>query len=285
MVKLSDSLRPAVLNDQGRIANLIYFETHVHRHLDWRSALDWLGAPEYWAIEQSGALSAVLACPPDPPGIAWIRLFAHAQNLTARQAWQPLWQTARERSIDPDGRLSAAITLQDWFTELLQESGFIPKQKIVVLEHHPSEKQQPAKNPHLFLRAMLAQDLPAVAALDAAAFQPLWQNSQTSLQMAFAQAGLATVIEENGELLGYQISTASPFGMHLARLAVYPEQQGRRIGQTLVQDLLRYASQQASGRITVNTQSDNPSSLALYQKLGFHLTGEQYPVYVLPSTR
>jgi ribosomal protein S18 acetylase RimI-like enzyme len=35
-------------------------------------------------------------------------------------------------------------------------------------------------------------------------------------------------------------------------------------------------------RLTVNTQSDNAASLALYRKTGFHETGERYPVYQLP---
>jgi ribosomal protein S18 acetylase RimI-like enzyme len=33
--------------------------------------------------------------------------------------------------------------------------------------------------------------------------------------------------------------------------------------------------------LTVNTQADNAASLALYHKLGFRRTGEQFPVYTL----
>jgi len=32
-------------------------------------------------------------------------------------------------------------------------------------------------------------------------------------------------------------------------------------------------------RLTVNTQSDNLASLALYEKMGFTVTGEKFPVY------
>jgi ribosomal protein S18 acetylase RimI-like enzyme len=285
MVNLNVTLRPAVLNDQGRIANLIYFESHVHRHLDWRSALDWLGQPEYWVLEQGHNLAGVLACPSDPPGIAWIRLFAHAHTVTSRQTWQALWQVAREQVVDTHCQVAAAITLQQWFAELLQESGFALTQKIVVLDHGLSGDLSQKPDTSIPIRRMTEQDLPAIAALDAAAFQPIWQNSQLSLQMAFAQAGLATVIEEQGRLLGYQISTTSPFGMHLARLAVLPDYQERGLGMALVQNLLAHASRNASGRITVNTQDDNQPSLSLYRKLGFRLTGEQYPVYVFPCSK
>jgi ribosomal protein S18 acetylase RimI-like enzyme len=279
MVNEQVSLRPAVLNDQARIANLIYFEAHVHRHLDWRSPLDWLGAPEYWVIEQGGSLLGVLACPSDLPGVAWIRLFAHSRSIPMREAWNALWYYAREQIVQVNHQMVAAITLQPWFADLLKESSFSLAQQIVVLEHQWAGGTRLPSAPRLPVRAMTADDVPAVAALDAAAFKPIWQNSLVSIQMAFAQAGLATVIEENGRLLGYQISTANPFGMHLARLAVAPEAQGRGLGTALVEDLLHYAGLRGMNRITVNTQADNQPSLALYQKLGFRLTGEQYPVY------
>lgn len=274
----SINLRRAALNDQGRLSSLIYFESHVHRHLDWRSPLDWLGADEYWVLERDGKLVAALACPSDPPGVAWIRLFAHDRSIAGWDAWGALWQQAHQRVVFSNRQVAAAITLQAWFGALLQQSGFALEQRIVVLEHNLTTRMMPA-NP-ASLRLMTTDDLEAVAALDAAAFNPVWQNSQTSLQMAFTQAGLATIVEEEGRLLGYQISTSNPFGMHLARLAVAPDQQGRGLGKLLVQDLLQYAVQNGMGRVTVNTQADNQPSLALYQKLAFRLTGEEYPVYM-----
>lgn len=286
MVNLNVSLRPAVLNDQGRIANLIYFESHVHRHLDWRSPLDWLGADEYWVLEQGNQLVAVFACPSDPPGIAWIRLFAHARSISAEQAWDVLWPVAYDTAYSRGRQLLAAINLQPWLGVLLQKSGFKLEQQIVVLEHNQAADYAIGSlNTSLPIRLMTPSDLPQVAELDAAAFKPLWQNSQTSLQMAFAQAGLATVIEDHGRLLAYQISTVNPFGMHLARLAVLPEYQGKGLGLALGQDLLHYASRNIPGRVTVNTQSDNNSSLLLYKRLGFVLTGEKYPVYVFSGDR
>lgn len=279
MVSVSKiNLRQAVLNDQSRLSNLIYFESHVHRHLDWRSPLDWLGAQEYWVLEQDGKLSAALACPSDPPGIAWIRLFVHDRSIAAWDAWSVLWQVAHQQVVFSNRQLAAAITLQSWFGAILQESGFALEQRIVVLEHNLAVEPPPESIPGL--RPMTTTDLAEVTALDAASFKPIWQNSQTSLQMAYAQAGLATVIEEKGRLVGYQISTSNPFGMHLARLAVAPERQGDGLGKALVRHLLRHAARNGLGRVTVNTQSDNQPSLSLYQGLDFRLTGEEYPVYV-----
>ena len=83
----------------------------------------------------------------------------------------------------------------------------------------------------------------------------------------------------NGEIIGYQLSTRNSFGTHLARLAVAPNHQGRGIGYLLVQDLLNQTRRAGLYRLTVNTQNDNRTSLALYHKIGFELSGERYTVF------
>jgi len=80
------------------------------------------------------------------------------------------------------------------------------------------------------VRNMQPDDLPEVAELDAAAFKPLWQNTLDALERALSQATSAIVAEDAQGLVGYQLSTANPFGAHLARLAVRPDVQRRGVG-------------------------------------------------------
>ena len=40
-------VRTARPDDRQALANLIHFEVYVHRHLDWRHPLDWLGCQPY----------------------------------------------------------------------------------------------------------------------------------------------------------------------------------------------------------------------------------------------
>jgi ribosomal protein S18 acetylase RimI-like enzyme len=129
---------------------------------------------------------------------------------------------------------------------------------------------------------MLPGDFEAVAEVDASAFEPLWQNSLEALSRAYAQRAYATVAETSQRLVGYQISTSNPIGAHLARLAVRPETQRTGVGIALVRDLLLQFQHRGRPHITVNTQSDNLSSQALYERLGFVRTGEQFPVFVYP---
>ncbi|NOZ00071.1 MAG: GNAT family N-acetyltransferase [Chloroflexi bacterium] len=281
MINVKTLVRPADVRDQRKIANLMFFEAHVHRHLDWRTPLDWLGSPLYWVIEHNDQIVAALACPQDPPPIAWVRLFAHAGHFSSRDAWNMLWETAKAELGERGGATVAAITLHTWFQTLLQDSGFANRQQIIMMAWENRPVPQCARPRGVLLRPMTPDDLPQVADLDAAAFPPIWQNSLSALERAFPQAVVSTVAEnEEGRLVGYQISTQSPFGAHLARLAVQPDAQQRGIGSALVCDLTAQLVHRGIQRLTVNTQSDNFASLALYKKNGFQTTGEQYPVYV-----
>ncbi|MFO7623133.1 MAG: GNAT family N-acetyltransferase [Anaerolineales bacterium] len=274
------SIRPVVEKDKKLLANLIHFETHVHRHLDWRAPLEWVGFSPCLVAEQNGKLVATLVSPPDPPEIAWIRLFAVSAEVDIEDAWNLLWPAARAWLSQTPEMVIAAIPLQQWFHTLLETSGFqhVTDVKMLLWEHG---NRIPLITEHSWLlRTMNQDDLSVVEKLDEAAFGPLWRNSLESLKLAFQQAAVATVAEDDDGLVGYQISTASPMGGHLARLAVDPEQQGKGIGFSLVLDTISQFKRRGAQRVTVNTQQDNHASLSLYLKAGFRETSEQYPVYL-----
>lgn len=295
MIATDLAVRPATRADQHQIAELMDFEEHLHRHLDWRAPLDWLGWPHYWVMEDRGRILAALACPQDPPQVAWIRLFVHSILLTPAEAWTPLWETAREAiasipaTLDLDRESPqgasvvtvAAIAVKPWFRTLLETSGFVLHQNIVLLEWQGSlvNWDHRSRQDGLQVRRMARQDLPEVAALDADAFDLLWRNSQEALQKAFSQALYATVAVLDGRIRGYQISTGNISGGHLGRLAVWRDVQGHGIGRTLVSDLQAWLQARHLDRLTVNTQADNAASLILYQRMGFIKTGDVFPVY------
>lgn len=277
---INSLVRPADLNDHQQLSNLIFFETRLHRHLDWRSPLEWLGAPFYWALEEGGQIMAALACPPEIKGIAWVRLFVYAGHWSADNAWNMLWSTAQGEIAQTGGATVAAIAMQPWFQNLLAASGFENRQQIVLLEwrYQPMAAREATG---IRIRKMTEADLPEVEKTDAASFDPLWQNPLETLQRAFAQALFAAVAENERGIIGYQISTGGGQRAHLARLAVHPSAQGQGAGRALLSDLFTRLTQTGIPRLSVNTQSDNRVSLNLYQRMGFVRTGEQYPVYTL----
>ena len=274
------SVSPADKTDRQFLANLIHFGAYVHRHLDWRPPLDWIGRQPFLVARQNGDVVGALACPPDPPNVAWIRLFAVAHGAPLDRVWLTLWDESRLQLKEFEGMLNiAAIPLHSWFNKLLETSEFQCDHKVVVLSWEQRDRPAVHQNRNLTLRPMILDDIPDVEQIDAAAFGGVWQNSQSCLEIAFRQSAIASVAEEGGRLLGYQISTATQIGGHLARLAVLPECQGMGVGYALVDDMLGQFERRGARSVTVNTQNDNATSLSLYQKAGFRLTGEQYPVY------
>jgi ribosomal protein S18 acetylase RimI-like enzyme len=270
------SVRLAQEQDRRKLANLIHFGTWVHRHLDWRPPLDWIGYQPYLVAEQDGNFVAALACPPDPPEVAWMRLFAVSPDWDIADAWNALWPAAHE---DLWGITVAAIPLQGWFSQQLTSAKFARTHQVAMLTWEEQGLPPESIVPDCILRLMNFDDLATVKKLDAEAFGPIWQQSMDMLEIAFQQAAVATVAEDEDGIIGYQISTAGSGGGHLARLAVHPRVQGQGVGYALARDMLAQFYRRGALKVTVNTQIDNEASLALYQKAGFRRTGEVYPVY------
>jgi len=274
------SVRPAAQADTQQLANLIHFEPYVHRHLDWRPPLEWIGHAPYLVAVRKNNIIAALACPPDPPNIAWIRLFAISSGYTPQAAWEELWPESLGILKQSAPSISAAaIPMQGWFRLLLERSDFRQTHRVVVLAWRAGAAVAPVSKIQAVIRPMNLDDLVAVEAVDTLAFGAVWQNTRSCLELAYRQAAIATVAELDGELAGYQISTATTMGGHLARLAVKPKQQGKGIGYALLSDMLAQFERRGAYHVTVNTQHDNLISLSLYQKAGFKRTGEEYPVY------
>ena len=274
------NIRSATVNDREALLDLLHSGMFVHRHMDWKMPLDWLGQDPFLVLNRFEQPAAMIACPPDPAEVAWIRAFAVNSLIPRSTAWDKLWASALTRLQDqPEVERVVSIVMDDWFKDLLIRSGFEHHTSIVLLSwENNGRRLEPPLNP-TSVRPMTLADLPEVARIDNQAFKPLWHNSLESLELAFVQALIATVSEDEHGLTGYQISTPSPFGGHLARLAVQPEKQGQGIGYAIVYDLLQRFQAKGALRVTVNTQQENTRSQEIYKKARFHLTGESYPIY------
>lgn len=281
MIGLGAQVRPAEMQDRQMISDLIFYQNHTHRHLDWRPPLDWLGSPHFWLMEENGRALAALACPPDPPGAAWVRLFTFGGNISALEAWNALWDAARAELARCGGAQVGVIATQGWMRDLMQRCRFSFAHNIVMFERRGQPALPPTLPADAALRPMQQADLPAVEEVDAEAFDPIWRISRQNLESAFAQAMIADVIEARGRVAGYQLSTGKVDGAHLARLAVRKEAQGFGFGSALTANLIGQLRRRGGGIISVNTQHDNSASLSLYRKFGFERTGEEYPVYLL----
>lgn len=253
----------------------------IHRHLDWHTPQEWLGKNPFLIEEKNGQIQAILCAIPENNITAWVRAFGASQHSDLEKVWITLLEPAMNVLQQMGINQLASLALHQWFSGLLTRSAFDHHQNIIVLEWQGDLPKDFRYQDDVHIRPMLKGDLPDIARLDHLAFPPLWQNSLSGLTKAFQQPGICTVARLNNKIVGYQISTTMTIYGHLARLAVHPAYQRKGIATLLVDNLLKQFKNRGFWRITVNTQSDNHSSLKLYQKFGFIPTKEEIPVYLL----
>jgi len=269
------TIRQATADDRLLVDGLILGSRWKHLHLDWLDPAALADRAPFLLATQAGLPVGCLGCPPDLPGVSWLRAFAVTSGIQPKLAWQPLWELAasglRELQVDR----VAALPIEGWFELLLTDSGYQPTNAVIFFERELVHSIPAPSHPS---RPIEAADEAALLELDHLAFEPFWQLSSDSLRAALSQADTATLIELAGKMVGYQITTRSPFGAHLARLAVHPDRRRQGLGRSLVLEALQRARAVGLGRLSVNTQADNLPSQRLYRSLGFRETGQRYRV-------
>lgn len=274
-------IRPAEAGDLEIISKFLDRENLLqHRHLDWQLPVDWLGTQPFWVLGKNESVIAALAFPDDPPGVYWVRLFAILDSIRPSQSWKLLFEKALAETKLKSGTEIASVAVQDWYIDVLKDNHFSYLHDIVVLQRSSTASRLPPVRTDLEIAPMTAKDLHIVEEIDAACFEPLWQNSISVTRKAFETSAYSTLVKLNGKIIAYQITSATAFNAHLARIAVLPSFQHRGIGYLLIQDIVNFFNNLGIKYITVNTQSTNASSLALYKKTGFRLNGEKFPVMV-----
>jgi len=255
---------------------LLHTARHVHQHLDWLGEQTYLATGPSAAAWENEDPVAMLVCPPEASGDAWIRLFAVASHTPLAASFRQLWEAVRPRLKALGVLRVAAMPTGRWFVPVLESSGFTLNDTVVFYEQ---DLPSALMNPDPCIRRARPADLQNIQLLDGQAFQSIWRHASDAVEAALHAASYSTVLELDDHIAGYQISTENTFGAHLARLAVLPDAQNHGVGSRLVQDLLTYFSRRGMFRVTVNTQSHNLASRHVYEKLGFRQSDLRYPVY------
>lgn len=274
------AITKAAVEQRLEISRFLKQNNLTHRHLEWFDPLDWLGEQPYLIERLNNHIQAIMLTAPEVEDSTWVRLFSTSKDLVLEEVWERLLAKTIVMLREMNITQLAALGFSDWFTNLLLNANFKQQNSIVVLEWKGHPPTKTIFKPETKIRQMRYEDLPAIEHIDQLAFSSLWQNKQNSLTKAFKQPGHCSVAIQCDEIVGYQISTAVTIQGHLARLAVHPDHQQKKIASALVLDLLKEFSRQGIWRVTVNTQTDNVPSLALYLKFGFKRTQETIPVFI-----
>jgi len=131
----------------------------------------------------------------------------------------------------------------------------------------------------LRIRRARAQDVANLAALEAAAFSRPWTENQLAAQRSGGDAAI-WLIEEvpygraSAPLpLAYAIFLRLPGESELLRVATRPEQRGRGLATRLLARALRVLERSGRPRTHLEVACDNATAVALYERLGFFVSG------------
>lgn len=249
-----------------------------HLHLDWMEVSEYLERSPFLIGSVQGVPAACLSNPPYLKSVSWLRLFAVSSGYDLQPAWDALWQIAERQAIEQGIGEVYVLATVEWLHDLLQNSDFTPFNRVVFLEREEASRLS-LQHEGPPIQPMTLDDVDEVLRLDHRAFHLPWQMDEPSLKAAFHHPLVATVLKSGRWIIGYQITTLSAFGAHLARIAVEPDLQNRGLGRNLVVDMLDKVHQRGYETVSVNTQEDNQASLRLYRQLDFQISDLQYLVY------
>lgn len=275
------TISPYERKDRQALLNLMFYSRRTHTHLDWERPGTWLNRPDGPIVmaHEGEKLVGFLGFSGSLNGASWLRLGAIASHSDPGAILGSLWQALAPDLRAQGTHIAAALIVQPWLASYLTQLRFHHLEDVVTL-HRNNQQSLPDAPNSVEIRPAYREDLPAIAAVDHAAFAPPWQLSMTDLWQAQRSAALATVAVLNDQVVGYQISTRHAEAGHLARLGVRSGVQGKGIGASLLHDLIVNLERRGVRGISVNTQMSNTRSQRLYERFGFRRNGFDLPVWV-----
>lgn len=231
-------------------------------------------------IERDGNIAGALFAWPDEPPVAWVRMAALDDELDTDEwldlALSPVLAGLRRRGTQK----LAWMDYDGWAGPHLETHGFKRLTKVITLAKF--DRTLPETNAtDAYLRPTSDADIPAIAAVDRAAFTPHWWHSEFTLLRRTAASPHCVVAEVADQVVGYVEGNLRLPAAHLNRIAVHPICQGRGVGALLLCDALRAFWRLGAERVSLNTQTDNRYSRQLYRRFGFEPTGDTVTAWEL----
>lgn len=174
-----------------------------------------------------------------------------------------------------------SLVASGWLKSALGENGFAETDRVVSYARDGRQVAPTAVGPAA-LRTAQPGDTDAVLALNADAFEPMWQYDEATTLTWFITSEHSVIAESAGRPVGFALTSTAADGRHaqLIRVAVHPDAQGRGIGRQLVVDAIRFASDSGATGLSLNTQASNAIARRLYGSLGFRVLPNPLSVMV-----
>jgi ribosomal-protein-alanine N-acetyltransferase len=131
--------------------------------------------------------------------------------------------------------------------------------------------------PHAEIRAMRRDDLPAVAAMEAASYDFPW--SQGIFSDCLKAGHPCWVMWVDGEAAGYGVLSVAAGEAHVLNVCIGPAHRGLGLGRLLMRRLLDIARWNGATRVFLEVRPSNPIAQKLYESMGFGEIGRRPKYY------
>ena len=128
------------------------------------------------------------------------------------------------------------------------------------------------------IRRMTADDVDAVAAIEAATFPTPWSRDAFASEMRNVAARYL-VAELAGEVIGFAGAWIILDESHVTNIAVKKEHRGQGYGRLLTAGLMQYLSNLGAAYVTLEVRKSNLVAQNLYASLGFVRLGVRKRYY------
>jgi len=293
-----NSIRVATQSDAGAIMRLLKTAVLSHLHADWYLPGDWLGSPGFVVqpetknraesnrltaklFQNEQAILACLVATADPLPVAWVRIAAFSQSVDAQQTVAEMLAHVVP-SLQQQGVTQLAwLTVEEWPHPWLPDLGFYLGSQIETYLKEDRDLPDCAAVSGLTFRQVYSTDIDTLAALEAAAFAPMWRYSERALAIARPQSLSFDVALLDDVIVGFQLSAAAESSAHLVRITIDPAKQGLGIGSALLGHTIAGYHHRELYTVSLNTQVNNLSSRKLYHRFGFKTVQRPLPVWIL----
>ena len=123
------------------------------------------------------------------------------------------------------------------------------------------------------LRPMALADLPAVLAVERAAYFSPWAESH--FRDSLRQDHECWILVADGAFVGHGILSAAAHEGELLNLCIAPEAQGQGLGTRLLSHLLDRARARACDEVFLEVRDSNGAARRLYRRAGFQEIGRR----------
>jgi ribosomal-protein-alanine N-acetyltransferase len=128
------------------------------------------------------------------------------------------------------------------------------------------------------IRLLRPEDRPTLAEIESEVFSDPWPGAAFDALLG----PYAIAAERDGRVVGFVLGRAVADEGEVLNLAVVPDQRRRGVARALLDELLKYLTDDGVRLVFLEVRESNEGALAFYEKAGFERVGRRPGYYRLP---